>query len=201
MRRILLLVTLFASVSLFAEDFKILFLNTESIKIGKTVRTTGDTFNDSEKIFWKDGKQAMKVISLDTQKQYVLVSEDFKQRKLKSVKDFIVKNYRLSTRGTGSLTTVANQVGPRVYWFDPTLIDITYEPDNGEYFLMTIEEHDAKLEMVEGQLILDSSIWGDIDPHPTEADLHFVYPDGERELVSQGILLIPLPKEVRLKKR
>lgn len=95
MRKIVLLALLLVSVSLRAEDFKILFINTESIKIGKTTRVAGDVFSDAEKIFWKDGKQAMKVMSLDTKKQYVLVSEDFRQRKLKSAKDFIVKNNEL----------------------------------------------------------------------------------------------------------
>ena len=41
-------------------------LNTESINIGSVSRKTGDVFSDSEKIFWKDGKQAMKVLSLET---------------------------------------------------------------------------------------------------------------------------------------
>ena len=82
MRKILLYALLLASVSLQAEDFKILFINTESIKIGKNTCVAGDVFSGGDKILWKDRKQAMKVISLETKKQYVLVSEDFKQRKL-----------------------------------------------------------------------------------------------------------------------
>ena len=91
MRRIIIILALFASISMYAEDFKILFVNSESIKIGKAVCKAGDTFNDTERIFWKDGKQAMKVISLETKKQYVLVSEDFKKKKMKTAKDFIFK--------------------------------------------------------------------------------------------------------------
>lgn len=201
MRRLLLILALLASVSVRAEDFKILFLNTESIKIGKTVRTVGDTFSDDEKILWKDGKQAMKVLSLDTKKQYVLVSEDFKQRKMKSARDFIIKNNRLSTRGLGSLSTVCEQIGNKIYWIDPVLIAIDYEAEDGEFFFLRIDGKDLKLEMTEGQLVFDSKIWEDTEIRPVEPGLYFHYKDGEDELVSQGILIIPLPSEIQLRKR
>ena len=183
MRKIVLLALLLLSVSLRAEDFKILFINTESIKIGKTTRVAGDVFSDAEKIYWKDGKQAMKVLSLDTKKQYVLVSEDFRQRKLKSAKDFIVKNNRLSTRGIGNLSSVAALLGDRIYWLNPTLITIEYEPEEGEFFFLKAKDEEIKLEMDGQQLILDERIWGESVPSQIETDLYFHYKDGENELV------------------
>ena len=201
MRKFCILVLLLVSASLHAEDFKILFINTESIKIGKNTCVAGDVFSDGDKIFWKDGKQAMKVISLETKKQYVLVSEDFKQKKLKSAKDFIVKNNRLSTRGIGNLATVAGQFGEKVYWLNPTLISIDYEPEDGEYFFLKVKDEEIRLEMEDQQLVLDDHIWGEKNPNPTETDLYFHYNDGDNELVSSGILIIPLPSEIHLKKR
>lgn len=201
MRKIVLLALLLLSVSLRAEDFKILFINTESIKIGKTTRVAGDVFSDAEKIYWKDGKQAMKVLSLDTKKQYVLVSEDFRQRKLKSAKDFIVKNNRLSTRGIGNLSSVAALLGDRIYWLNPTLITIEYEPEEGEFFFLKAKDEEIKLEMDGQQLILDERIWGESVPSQIETDLYFHYKDGENELVDPGVLIIPLPNEIHLKKR
>ena len=201
MRKIVLLALLLLSVSLRAEDFKILFINTESIKIGKTTRVAGDVFSDAEKIYWKDGKQAMKVLSLDTKKQYVLVSEDFRQRKLKSAKDFIVKNNRLSTRGIGNLSSVAALLGDRIYWLNPTLITIEYEPEEDEFFFLKADDEEIKLEMDGPQLILDDRIWGESAPIQIETDLYFHYKDGENELVDPGVLIIPLPNEIQLKKR
>lgn len=201
MRKIVLLALLLVSVSLRAEDFKILFINTESIKIGKTTRVAGDVFSDAEKIYWKDGKQAMKVLSLDTKKQYVLVSEDFRQRKLKSAKDFIVKNNRLSTRGIGNLSSVAALLGDRIYWLNPTLITIEYEPEEGEFFFLKAKDEEIKLEMDGPQLIFDERIWGESVPSQIEIDLYFHYKDGENELVDPGVLIIPLPNEINLKKR
>lgn len=201
MRKFFLLVLLLVSASLHAEDFKILFINTESIKIGKNTCVAGDVFSDGDKIFWKDGKQAMKVISLETKKQYVLVSEDFKQKKLKSAKDFIVKNNRLSTRGIGNLAMVAGQVGEKVYWLNPTPISIDYEPEDGEYFFLKVKDEEIRLKMEDQQLVLDDRIWGEKNPNPTETDLYFHYKDGDNELVSSGIMIIPLPSEIHLKKR
>lgn len=201
MRRFILILTLFASVSMHAEDFKILFVNSESIKIGKTVRKVGDTFSDTEKIYWKDGKQAMKVISLESKKQYVLVSEDFKKKKMKTAKDFIFKNHRLSTRGISRLSDVGEQVGDLIYWFDPTLITIDYEPEEGDYFFLRVDEKYLPIDIVDGQLVLDTRIWGDTEPRQIEADLFFHYNTGENELVNPGILIIPLPSEIHLRKR
>ena len=201
MRRLLFILAILTSVSIRAEEFKILFLNTGSIKIGKNTCVAGDVFSDAEKIFWKDGKQAMKVISLESKKQYVLVSEDFKQKKVKSTKDFIVKNNRLSTRGIGNLATVASQVGEKVYWLNPTLITIDYEPDDDEYFFLKVRDEEIRLEMVNQQLVLDEHIWEENNPSPAEVDLYFHYKDGGNELVSSGILIIPLPSEIHLKNR
>lgn len=201
MRRFILILALFASVSVQAEDFRILFVNSESIKIGKTIRKAGDTFSDTERIYWKDGKQAMKVISIETKKQYVLVSEEFKKKKMKSVKDFIFKNHRLSTRGIGRLSDVGAQVGDIVYWFDPTLISIDFEPEEGDCFFLRINEKDLPIEIVESQLVFDSRIWGEMEPSPLEADLFFHYNTGENELINPGILFVPLPSEIHLRKR
>lgn len=201
MRRFILILTLFASVSLYAEDFKILFVNSESIKIGKTVRKAGDTFSDTEKIYWKDGKQAMKVISLDSKKQYVLVSEDFKKKKLKTAKDYIFKNHRLSTRGIGRLSDVGEQVGNLIYWFDPTLITIDYELEEGDHFFLRVDDNDLPIDIVDGQLVFDSRIWGDSEPRQIEADLLFHFNTGENELINPRILIVPLPNEIHLRKR
>ena len=201
MRRFLLLSLLLASFSLRAEDFKILFLNAENIKIGNTIRKVGDSFSDGDKIFWKDGKQAMKVISLETKKQYVLVSEDFKQKKIKSAKDFIIKSNRMSTRGIGNLSSVANQVGEKIYWIDPVVIDVSFESEEGEYFFFEIESQMRILVYRKGQLIIDSSIWGESTPHQVSADLFFHFADGKDELVKSEIEIVPLPNEVPLKGR
>lgn len=197
MRKILFLILLLDSLSLYAEDFKILYLNTESVKIGRTVRKIGDTFKDNEVIHWKkDKRQAMKVLSLDTKKHYVMVSEDFKQRKMKSAKDYLEKNNRLSTRGLGSLSTVSSQIGDKIYWLESASVSIDYEPYPEEYFLLKCEGREVALTIVDGQLVFDRSIWCGDEPHQLEADLYYHYKEGDNELVSSGILIVPMPSKI-----
>lgn len=201
MRKIIFILLLFLSVSTRAEDFKILFLNTESIKIGLSQKKVGDVFTDGEKIYWKDGKQAMKVLALESKKQYVFVSEDFKQRKMKSAKDYVVKSNRLSTRGIDDLASVAASIGDRLYWIDPVLLYIDFEPEEGESFVLKYDDKNIRLPYVDKQLVFDSRIWGESIPYPIEADLFYLYADGEEELVNSDFMLIPLPHEVSLRKR
>lgn len=201
MRRVFFILMLLISASVYAEDFRILFLNTDSIKIGKNVCRIGDTFSDAEKIVWKDGKQAMKVISLETKRQYIFVSEYFKHRKMKSAKDFIVKNNRLSTRGLGSLSSVGAQIGDCIYWLDPVLITVNFEPEDNEYFFLSFDGKESRLGFNGGQLIFDASIWGEGDPLQIEADLFYHFSDGESELVIPRLSIVPLPQRIILKKR
>lgn len=201
MRKILFIFLLLLSVSTRAEDFKILFLNTESIRIGPSQKKVGDVFTDGEKIYWKDGKQAMKVLSLESKKQYVFVSEDFKQRKMKSAKDYVVKSHRLSTRGIDDLASVAASIGDRLYWIDSVLLYIDFDPKEGESFVLKYDDKNIRLPFVDKQLVFDSRIWGETIPYPIEADLFYIYSDGEEELVNSDFMLIPLPHEVSLRKR
>ena len=99
------------------------------------------------------------------------------------------------------MSSVAERVGTKVYWVDPVKIAIGYEPDEGEYFLLRWDSHAVPIPMEDGQLVLDSSIWDGIVPHPTVADLFFHYADGEEEIVGSDILIIPLPTELFLRKR
>ena len=63
MRKVLLLLLLCVTTTAVAEDFKILFVNTGTIRIGGKDLERGDVFSDSDKIAWTDAKQAVKVLS------------------------------------------------------------------------------------------------------------------------------------------
>lgn len=214
MRKFLFTLFLLFSVSAWAEDFKILFLNTENIKIGAKFKKAGDVFSDGEKIHWKDERQAMKVVSLVSKKQYIFVSEAFKQQKTKSVKDYLVKNNRLSTMSTSmteyipssysshphlELSSVAASVGERLYWVDPIMVYIDIEPEEGDFFVLKYDEKYIILPFENRQLFFDQSIWGENEPYPLKVDLFYHFSNGEEELVKSEIMLIPIP--VSLKKK
>ena len=177
-----------------AQDFEILFVNTGTIKIGGKDLKKGDVFYESDKISWKDDKQAMKVLSLSDYKQYVLVSPEFKQNKIKTVKDYLVRTNRMSTRGSGSLSSVARQLGNTVYVVDTTRIPIAYQPDESEYFFLVSSGKRFELGYKDGHLVLSPDIWK--EESPVTCELHFHFSDGEEECVMEELSIIPLPKEI-----
>ena len=199
MRKLLLLLTILISVSASAQDFKILFLNTETIRIGGKNLKKGDYFNQSDKIQWSNDEQAMRVLSLSDKKQFILVSNDFKERELKSAKDFMVKTHHLSTRGIGSLSTVARKLGETIYVIDTTVVVVNYLPDASEYFFVTFDGSRRTLDCKDGNLVLTPDIWAKNEP--VNVCLLFHNADGIEEMVSESIQIVPLPEKISKTKK
>lgn len=61
MRLSLISLLLFIASSAFADDYKILYLSTETIKIGGKTLRKGDTFNDKAVIEWTLQSQSMRI--------------------------------------------------------------------------------------------------------------------------------------------
>lgn len=198
MRKVLLFALILLSVRMSAEDFKILKINTGSVKIGKSTRVVGDVFSDTERIYWKAPKQAIQVLSLDSKKQYIFVSEDFRTHKMKSAKDYLLKNNRMSTRGLFSLSSIRDHMSDNIYWFNPTLVYIDYDPQNGEYFFLKTAESEIVLKVEGRQLVIDESVWNNCEPSPIMVDLYYHYSNSETELIASDILITPLPSELSL---
>ncbi len=192
MRKFILLFAIFISFSASAQDFKILFVNTGTVRIGGKDLSAGDVFNQSETIYWSDARQAIKALSLSDNKQYVFVSTDFKERKLKSAKDYLVKSNRLSSRGIGSLSSVGRQIGETVYVIDSTEVSINYEPDESEFFFLLSNGNRHELQYKDGKLLFTPDIW-DCKSEAISADLYFHYADGVDECVIEELCIMPLP--------
>lgn len=199
MRRIISLLLVLASISATAQDFKILFVNTGTIRVGGKNLAKGDCFKESDKIAWSNDKQAIRVQSLTDNKQYVLSARDFKQRGLSSSKDYLVRTNRLSTRGSGSLYSVARQIGETIYILDSARVSINYRPYESEYFFLLLGNERHLLEMEDDQLVFDSSVFK--GQEPLEADLYYHYADGKEECVVEGLSLVWLPKSASRKKK
>ena len=195
MRKVLLLLLLCMTTTAVAEDFKILFVNTGTIRIGGKDLERGDVFSDSDKISWTDAKQAIKVLSLTSHKQYVFVSTDFNERKLKSAKDYLVKTNRLSTRGSGSLSSIGRQIGETLYVVDTTEVSISYEPDESEYFFLLRGGNRINLTYHDGRLVFTPDIWAGKE-EPITVDLFFHYADGDEECVIEELCILPLPSVI-----
>ena len=194
MRRFLALLLILVSVNVKAQDFKILFLNTETIRIGGNDLRQGYTFNSTDQIKWSDAKQAMKVLSLTDSKQFILVSRDFEQKKLKSLKEYLVQTNRFSTRGLGHLSSVERQIGETLYVCDTTRVAINYVPDESEYFFLSDGESRFELGYEDGQLVFYPFIWEGRET--MIIDLFFHFADGEEENVIEELEIVPVDQRI-----
>lgn len=84
--------------TLSADTYRILFLNTESIKINGNNLTVGCTFNSNDNISWDNESQAVKVMNLSSNKIMVLTSKDFTNRNSHSIDSYLIYIGHLSTR-------------------------------------------------------------------------------------------------------
>ena len=200
MRKLLLLLTLCISVTATAQDFKILLVNSGTVRIGGKDLSAGDVFNLSETIQWSDAKQAIKALSLSDNSQYVFTANDFKKKKLKSARDYLVKSNRLSTRGSGSLSSVARKIGETLYVIDTTSVAISYEPDESEYFFLLRDGESYELQYDGGKLVFTPDIWEGCQEQMT-VNLFFRYSDGEEECVIEDLVIVPLPESIQPSKK
>ncbi len=87
----------------FSKNYRILFLNTNSIRIGNKVLHEQDVFSDTEEIHWKDLRQMMEVQNVSNpSEKHTLTKHGFiecKKDGVKSLLDFI-KVQSLGTRNT-----------------------------------------------------------------------------------------------------
>lgn len=66
-------------LSISAQQYRILYLNTPSIRIGSQDKRIGDVFAAADPIQWQSNEQVMKVKNTETQDQYVLCQEQMQK--------------------------------------------------------------------------------------------------------------------------
>ncbi len=114
-----------------ADDYKILQMNTNSVKIGNTVRHQGETFSDNDQIFWSNDNQAIKAMNLRTKQTRMFAAKSFKSSNARSVKDYYLKSNRLSTRAAmPTFSDLEEELSDTIYLYDDVSIEspVTLDP-------------------------------------------------------------------------
>ncbi len=155
-----------------ANSYKILNLNSPAIYInGKQVKI-GDSFNESDKVTWTAKRQAMRLIDLKSNKQYLLVSHN-EHEKDKSIIELISRINHLSTHAPGVpdreddiLTKLILIFDAEYNIYDFVEIETNLVLDKNHYFTITYQYGDTKiskpLRTNGSKVIIDKSIF-DID--------------------------------------
>ena len=204
MKRLFIIILIILSHDLLAQDeiFRILYINTPTINIGGKTLSVGHEFNSSDEIDWTSDKQAIRVISLLTQRQYTLCSKSISGRR--SLSAFLKSNKTLATRPgqSSSLVTLSQIIPSEIYLLDKVEFHTSIPVDEKHFFYASYHKDgeiiNKKLNALpQGGFILDQGIW-QIDgvsytPHTIRISLH--YYDTVKNIVTdiaEDICLIPL---------
>ena len=144
MRKVVaILMFLSVSSTLWADNYKILKMNTSSIKIGKRICKTGDVFSDKSVIYWAKEKQAFRAQNLKTKEIRLFVEPEFRSKGCKTIKDYYVKINHLSTRGGMlGLDDLAEEMPDTLYLWDEFKMESPYHLDENSYFYVSYKTPD-----------------------------------------------------------
>lgn len=103
MKKLIILIVMLFSISsnIFADDYKIISMNVQSIKIGKKYCKVGSIFNEQETIYWTDANEEIWVLNTTTYKPLLLSKYLFEIKKTNTVKNFYVKTNTFGTMSVG----------------------------------------------------------------------------------------------------
>lgn len=114
---------LMAACHVFADRYKVLYVNSTDIKIETKNVSVGSVFTDKDMIMWTDDQQAMKVINLNTKRIMVLAAKAMKKKKASSLYEYLTSTRHLSTRDMKRRITMELwQVDSTLYLLDTLYI-------------------------------------------------------------------------------
>ena len=193
---VLTLVLLFTLV-IFADDYKILQLNTSYVKIGNRNCTKGDVFSDESVIFWEKDKQAFKAQNLNTKEIKLFAEPDFRAKGSKTIKDYYVKTNRLSARGMGF--SALDEMPDTIYLCDSIIMEMPVLVDSINYcFISYNEKGDVirqRLVHKNQNFIIDKSLFDDeIKGQDVRLGLFYHTPE-EGFVLKDSLIIVFIPWE------
>jgi len=145
-KAVLVLSALCLSMALLADNYKILQMNTPSVKIGDKLYKTGDVFPDSDPISWANDKQAIKAMNLNTKQIKLFAAKVFKNIEAKSIKDYFLKNSHLSTRGgVVTFSDLTEELSDTIYLYESVQIESPVKIDSISSYLISYELNGEKV--------------------------------------------------------
>ena len=146
-KTVLSLLTLSFVATMFADDYKILQMNSPSVKIGNREYKKGDVFSDDSTIIWAKEKQAIKAQNLQTKEIHLFAEPDFRTQNCKSVKEYYIKKNHLSARATGlSLGELSEQLNDTFYLLDTIRIESPIPLDSTRNYYARYKQNDQTTE-------------------------------------------------------
>lgn len=115
----------------FADKYKVLYVNSTGIKIETKKVVVGFVFTDKDIIVWTNDQQAMKVINLNTNRIMILAAKALKKKNASSLYEYLTSTKHLSTRDMKRRKTMELwQVDSTLYLLDTIYISRPYMRGN-----------------------------------------------------------------------
>ncbi len=204
MIRILFLVLgILVSLSAYA-DYRIVFLNTPTIKINGKSLKVNDIFAPSSSVEWTSPKQAMKIIDTASGEQRLLVASQYQKSKAKNIQSYISGVKHLSSRGIGSSNVVALRatLSDHFFFTDSLKIETDFPTDHQRFFYISYtyngEEINKMIPNDNGSFTISQDIFT-IDGKPIppfETTLSVFYLDettGKVTLITEDMAITLIP--------
>ena len=202
----LFLLLICGSVSLYGQErYKILFLNTGTVKVGNRILSVGDTLLSNQRISWSNEKQAMKVLEVNSKIQRVLVANKNMLKSKSSIEDVLLSKHSLSTRdgALNSIFQLKEYLGGEILLTDSYKLDVSFTVDEQHYFFVAYQYNNEliykKLPVQQNSFIIDRSIFvidGTlITAFSTPIRIYYQNADS-REMVSDECELKVIPLEL-----
>lgn len=100
---VLLISLLIIGCSAFADNYRVLYVNSEHIRIGNRYIAVGDIFKDTDIIVWSSEKQSMKVLNLKNNRVFICTAKSLNKKKSHSLYDYLTSTKRISTRSLSNV--------------------------------------------------------------------------------------------------
>ncbi len=212
MRRITLFL-LFACLSmyLYADKYKILFLNYPTLHINGKPAKVGDVFDDNAIVRWSKERQAMRVFNLDKKKQILMVAHVV-DPKGNSISDILTANKHLSTHRTSSQTPptllrMLNTTFEKQYDLMDTITIVSpISLSEKKYFQASYYYGDSritkKLSSNDREIYIDRSLFNidgkQLIPRDIEIDIDFIDETNSTfAFVCSGIEIYIIPEDIK----
>ncbi len=195
-------------MTVMADNYKILYLNSNQIKINGKPAKVGQNFNEKAVITWSEDRQAMKVIETNSHVRYLMVARLSEGNELTAFQ-ILTRNKHLSTHDDSATANNIMQLKAALSnnydLLDAIEIPTKLKQDDSHYFLCTFQYGDTKLiKKLTGNnnmLVIDKTIFLVDGERLEQRDIKISisYVDGNPEtpiFIKRNIELVVIPDKL-----
>lgn len=144
-----IMMALLIALIVFADDYKILYMNTSSVKIGNRECRKGDLFSSDSIIVWTKERQAIKAQNLRNKEIFLFTERAFKSNNsmTMTIREYLFKTKHMSARATGlSLSELSELLNDTFDLLDTIRFESPVPMDSTRSYYIQYIKNDSTIE-------------------------------------------------------